>query len=140
MNSFTYIFVEYLFWIIVALIFYVYFGYPFLLFILSKLRPALQVEKADITPFISIIIAAYNEEKVIAQKIENCLALDYPSEILEIIVASDGSTDATNEIVGGFVEGGVKLVALSSNQGKSIAQNKAVAEAGGEILFFLTPT
>lgn len=87
-------------------------------------------------PFISIIIAAYNEEKVIAQKIENCLALDYPPENMEIIVASDGSTDATNDIVRGFVGNGVKLVALPSNQGKSSAQNRAVEESGGEILFF----
>jgi len=104
--------VEYLFWIIIALIFYVYFGYPFLLFILSKLRPVLQVETAKISPNVSLIIAAYNEEKTIAQKIENSLKLDYPPEKLEIIVASDDSTDETNEIAKGFSGNGVKLAAL----------------------------
>lgn len=127
---------EVIFWLCVTAILYVYFGYPILLSILSKLRPALAVQKANITPTVSLIIAAYNEEKVIARKIENCLALDYSRDRLEIIVASDGSTDSTNKIVRGFASQGVKLVALNPNQGKSSAQNRAVAEAGGDILFF----
>ncbi len=94
------------------------------------------MRKADINPTVSLIIPAYNEEKVIAQKIENSLSLDYSKEKIEIIVASDGSTDGTNEIVRGFEEKGVKLVELNPNQGKSSAQNRAVAEAKGEILFF----
>lgn len=94
------------------------------------------MQKAEITPTVSLIIAAYNEEKVIGQKIENCLDLDYPSENLKIIVASDGSTDRTNEIIMGYAGQGVKLIALSTNQGKSRAQNRAVAEAQGDIIFF----
>ncbi len=127
---------EPLFWLLAFVILYVYLGYPFLLLVLSRLRPAPPVQKADITPTVSLIIAAYNEEKVIAQKIENSLALDYPQDKLEIIVASDGSTDRTNEMVGAYAGQGVKLVALHPNQGKSSAQNQAVAEASGEILFF----
>lgn len=127
---------QFLFWVAVSVVLYVYFGYPLLLLILAKLRPALQVKNSEITPTVSLIIAAYNEEKVIAQKIENCLALDYPREKLQIIVASDGSTDRTNEIVKRFANQGVKLVVLSSNQGKSSAQNKAVTEARGEIILF----
>lgn len=125
-----------LFWVCVSVVAYVYFGYPFLLLILSKLRPAPQVKKANITPTVSLIIPAYNEEKVIAQKIENTLALDYPEGKLEIIIASDGSTDDTNEIVEAFADRGVKLIVLNPNQGKSNSQNRAVAEAHGEILFF----
>lgn len=128
--------IEFLFLFLIVLILYVYFGYPFLLLILSKLCPSSPVQKAEITPTVSLIIAAYNEEKVIAQKIENCLSLDYPSENLEIIVASDGSMDRTNEIVRGYAGQGVKLIALSPNQGKSSAQNQAVAEAQGDIIFF----
>lgn len=115
---------------------YVYFGYPLLLVIFSKLHRGPQMQKAVITPAVSLVIPAYNEEKVIAQKIENSLALDYPQEKLEIIVASDGSTDGTNKIVRGFGSRGVKLVTLNPNQGKSSAQNHAVAEAQGDILFF----
>ncbi len=124
------------FWFCILVIVYVYFGYPVLLLILSKIRLAPPVQKIDITPTVSLIIPAYNEEKVIAQKIENTLALDYPREKLEIIVASDGSTDHTNEIVGTFADQGISLVGLNPNRGKSTAQNLAVAEAHGEILFF----
>ena len=127
---------ETLFWLLAALVLYVYLGYPLLLLILSKIRPTPPIQKADITPTVSLLIPAYNEKKVIAQKIENSLALDYPRDKLEIIVASDGSTDDTNEIVKTFAKRGVKLVVLSDKQGKSSAQNRAVAEARGDILLF----
>ena len=124
------------FWLCASLVLYVYFGYPLLLLILSKLRPAPPVRKGDITPTVSLIIPAYNEEQVIAQKIENSLALHYPKDKLEIIVASDGSTDHTNEIVRDYEDKGVRLVALETNEGKSSAQNRAVSLAHGDILFF----
>ena len=127
---------EKLFWIAFGLVVYVYFCYPLLLLVLSKLRRAQLIQKADFTPTVSVIIAAYNEEEVLAKKIENCLGLDYPKEKLEIIVASDGSTDSTNEIVKTFASQGVRLVALASNRGKSAAQNRAVAEAHGDVLLF----
>ncbi len=127
---------ESFFWILIVLVSYIYFGYPLLLLILSKFHPAPLVKKADITPPVSFVIPAHNEEKVIARKIENTLALDYPREKFEIIVSSDGSTDKTNEIVRAFGKQGVKLVVLNPNQGKSTAQNRVVAEAHGEILFF----
>lgn len=94
------------------------------------------VEKGDINPTISLIIVAYNEEKVIAHKIENSLKLDYQREKLEIILVSDGSNDRTNEIVEGFASQEVRLIVLNSNQGKSTAQNQAVVEASGEIILF----
>lgn len=128
--------IEFLFWFLILLIFYVYFGYPSLLFVFSKLFPAPIIDKSEITPSVSIIIAAYNEENLIALKIENSLRLDYPKEKLEIIVASDGSTDGTNDIVRSFNTRGVHLVPLNSNMGKSVAQNMAVEKATGEILLF----
>src|SRR5205809_5463852 len=81
-----------------ALIAYTYAGYPALAYVLSRLfgRP---VRRANITPKVSVIIAARNEERDIAAKIENALALDYPKDKLEIIVASDCSTDRTDQIV-----------------------------------------
>lgn len=125
-----------LFWFFLVLIIYVYIGYPLLIMATSRFWPAGAIEKADITPTVSFIISAYNEEKNIAAKIENSLALDYPKDKIEIIVASDGSTDSTNKIVNTFLKDGVKLVALNSNQGKSSAQNRAIAESSGEIIFF----
>jgi cellulose synthase/poly-beta-1,6-N-acetylglucosamine synthase-like glycosyltransferase len=107
---------------------------------MSKLCPAPPVQKADITPVVSLIIPAYNEEKVIAQKIENTLALDYPRERLEIIVVSDGSTDNTNGIVRRYEDQGVKLIALEKNRGKSAAENAGMAVATGEIVVFSDAT
>jgi len=124
------------FWIFVSLVIYIYFGYPLLLFILSKLRPAPPTRQADITPTVSLIIPAYNEARVIAQKIDNALALDYPKDKLEIIVGSDGSTDCTNQIVAAYTDHQVRLVAFDTNRGKSSVQNEAAALATGEILVF----
>ena len=126
---------EVIFWIFVGVILYVYFGYPLLLIILSKFIKK-SVKRGDIEPAVSMIIAAYNEEKSIRQKLENCLNLDYPKDKLEIIVGSDGSTDSTNEIVSRYQNKGVKLVSLGTNQGKSVAQNQAVAEAHSGIVIF----
>ena len=82
-------------WTALGVVAYVYVGYPLLLFVISRVasRP---VRKAQITPSVTIIIAAYNEQDAIAAKIENSLALDYPPGLLEVMVASDGSTDAMN--------------------------------------------
>lgn len=123
-------------WLLASLTLYVYFGYPLLLIILSRLRPAPPVQTADITPDVSLIIPAYDEENVIAAKIENTRALAYPQDKLEIIVASDGSTDHTNEIVSTYVPQGVELIVLNPNRGKSSAQNRAVPETNGEIILF----
>jgi cellulose synthase/poly-beta-1,6-N-acetylglucosamine synthase-like glycosyltransferase len=113
---------------------YVYIGYPLLLAVLSTVarRPVRQDES---TPSISVIIAAHNEERVIADKLDNTLTLDYPSERREIIVVSDGSTDATEPIVRRYASRGVGLLALP-RFGKLVALNQACAEARGEILVF----
>ena len=90
-----------LFWISVAFPLYVYIGFPLLLWLLQALvRRA--PRKQPIEPSVSLLVAAYNEAAVIADKIRNSLALDYPAEKLEIVVASDGSEDATAEIVRSF--------------------------------------
>src|SRR6266481_10051078 len=123
-----------IFWGAIALVVYVYAGYPCLIFLLAHLRPR-PVRKAPVLPTVSFIIAAYNEERVIAAKLENTFALDYPLERLEVMVVSDGSTDATEEIVRTRSAGRVKLLALP-RQGKTLAQNQAVAVARGEIVVF----
>ena len=123
----------------IAIMAYIYLGYPALMFALSFLfrRP---VRRADITPRVSIIIAAYNEELDIADKLKNTLSLDYPRDRMEVIVASDCSTDRTDEIVRRFRMHGVILYRQPDRFGKTIAQNRAVKVSSGEILVFSDAT
>ncbi|MFH1413966.1 MAG: glycosyltransferase family 2 protein [Candidatus Omnitrophota bacterium] len=128
-----------IFWVLAGLIIYTYFGYPLTLIIASKLTKK-KIEKKEIFPSVSIIIAAHNEEKSIKEKLKNTIALDYPKEKLEIIVASDASTDRTNEFVRDFKDQGVKLISFKERLGKTFVQNEAVTKAGGEILLFSDAT
>ena len=107
---------EVTFWFSVTLILYAYIGYPLALFALARVRRR-QVVKGSATPAVSFIIAAHNEEQRIRDKILNTLAQDYPSELLEIIVASDCSTDRTDAIVGEF-SSRVRLVRAPERRGK----------------------
>jgi glycosyltransferase involved in cell wall biosynthesis len=122
------------FWGAVALATWTYALFPAVLWLRAKLR-ARPYAAADGTPRVSLLICAYNEAGAIGRRLENALALDYPRELLEVIVASDGSTDGTNEIVAGFAPRGVRLLALP-RQGKIPALNAAVAAASGEVLCF----
>lgn len=124
----------FLFWLAVAFILYVYVLFPAAVFIRGRLRPS-HYKVADITPTVSLIIAARNEEEIIGAKLDNSLALEYPIENLEIIVASDGSTDRTNVIVTRYADSGVALIPLPP-VGKAEALNTAVATAKSEILVF----
>ncbi len=124
-----------IFWGSLIFIFYAYFGYFFILKVIS-LFVHRKVKKEFITPNISIIITAHNEEERIREKIENTLAITYPEEKREIIVASDCSTDGTDDIVRSFAPNGVKLVRTEERKGKEFAQGQAVKEAKGEILVF----
>lgn len=128
---------EAIWWVLLPVVFYVYFGYPTLLWVLSRLKGRRPVPiRDDFEPKVSLIIAAYNEERVIDQKLENSLSLDYPRNKLEIIVVSDGSTDRTSDIVRGYSVQGIQLVELAHNVGKASAQNEAVKQAKGDILLF----
>jgi len=128
-----------LFWLMLFLIFYTYIGYPLLIFLLSFFinNP---VRKYDIEPTVSLLIAAYNEEKHIREKIENSLSLDYPKEKLEIIVVSDGSTDKTDDIVREYKNRNVILYRVEGRVGKTEARNRAVKVAKGEIIVFSDAT
>jgi cellulose synthase/poly-beta-1,6-N-acetylglucosamine synthase-like glycosyltransferase len=132
-------FAQILFWSSTGLIFYVYIGYPLLVFIVSRLFPRPNV-RAAFEPQVSVIITAYNEERDIRAKLENTLSIDYPPEKLEIIVASDCSSDKTDEIVDEFNLLGVKLYRQSERKGKTSAQNMAVERAKGEIILFSDAT
>jgi cellulose synthase/poly-beta-1,6-N-acetylglucosamine synthase-like glycosyltransferase len=122
------------FWVSLAVCVYIYFGYPALLWVVSRLRPR-PVREAEVTPLATFIIPAYNEERNIAAKIENTLSLDYPADRIEVLVMSNGSTDRTDEIVRGFTDPRVQLVALP-RPGKMEALNEGARRATGEILVF----
>jgi len=130
---------EWIFWLLVGTIFYTYFGYALLIPLIGLFvkRP---VDRRDITPRVTFLITAYNEEKNIRKKLTEVLALDYPREQLEVMVASDGSTDRTDEIVGEFRDQGVVLKRVEGRVGKTATQNEAVKAATGEIIIFSDAT
>ena len=131
----------YVFWASVGAMAYVYVGYPLLLFLVSRVWTR-RVAKAPVTPTVTMVIAAYNEEQAIAGKLDNSLALDYPADRLDIMVTSDGSTDGTNRIVREYEArhpGRVTLLDLP-RAGKTAGQNRAAEVARGEILVFSDAT
>ena len=132
-------FLQAIFWLSVGTLLYAYLGYPLLLWALSRFRSR-PVRKGVYEPTVSVIITAYNEERDLAAKLENTLAIDYPKEKLEIIVASDCSTDRTDEIARSFAAHGVRLHRQPQRLGKTAAQNAAVELARGEIILFSDAT
>jgi cellulose synthase/poly-beta-1,6-N-acetylglucosamine synthase-like glycosyltransferase len=124
------------FWICFAAVVYAYLGYPVLIWAVSRVlgrrAEAFEPDAGDL-PRISLLIAAYNEERVIEGRIRNALALKYPPDKLEIVIASDGSTDATSEIVRRYSDRGVRLLEYS-RRGKAGVLNAAFAELTGEIV------
>ena len=127
------------FWILFIYVLYTYVGYAIFLTFITLVRKKIVVKK-DSYPFVSMIIAAYNEEKAIEEKIKNSLALDYPEEKLEIIVGSDASSDRTDEIVSRYRSEGIKLLRLNRRGGKTAVQNMVVKKTKGEILVFSDAT
>ena len=126
--------IEVVFWSAVLTIAYTYALFPLLLWVRAKVRPQPIVE-GDVTSSVSMVICAYNEAESIRAKLENTLALDYPRGSLQVIVASDGSDDATNSIVEEFADRGVLLLALP-RKGKIPTLNAAVGVATGDVLVF----
>ena len=125
---------EILFFSLIFLILYPYLFYPSGIFFLSKLFGK-HWAASQIWHSVTVVISAYNEEKVIEDKIQNTLALDYPSEKLDILISSDGSSDRTNEMVTEIKESRVTLLA-HPRIGKSECLNRSMASAGGEIILF----
>jgi Glycosyl transferase family 2 len=121
------------FWASSGLLVYTQVGYPLLLAGISKLRAARRTSPLEGTPDVSLIVAAYNEADVIEAKVRNARALDYPRERLEVIVTSDGSSDAT---VQRAREAGADVVLDNERGGKIRAQDAAVRRARGEIVAF----
>jgi cellulose synthase/poly-beta-1,6-N-acetylglucosamine synthase-like glycosyltransferase len=123
--------------IIIGLVFYTYVGYPLLLSVLGIFsRRKKQPDDEDL-PSVVLIISAHNEERVIREKIENSLKIDYPSDLLRIIVASDGSIDDTEAIVREYEgKNNIVLKAFERREGKSATLNKAVLGIEEDVLIF----
>jgi glycosyltransferase involved in cell wall biosynthesis len=123
------------FWASVALIVYTHVGYPVLLWVLTRLRGSAGAPPATPgpQPRVSLIIAARDESQVIGRKVANALALDYPRELLEVIVCSDGSTDATADAARAA---GADVVLELPHRGKVRTQDAGVERARGEIVAF----
>ncbi|MFN0097660.1 MAG: glycosyltransferase [Gemmatimonadaceae bacterium] len=113
---------------------YAYIGYPMLLWVVSRGRRRAVVPAAAAWPQISICVCAYNEERRIRDTIERLLALDYPAERRQIVIASDASTDATDDIVREYADRGVQLVRLPVRGGKTAAELYAAPFLTGEII------
>lgn len=130
---------ELLLWISIAMILYAYVGYPLVIVILSMFKNN-KVHTDDIEPRVSFLITAYNEEKDIEEKLKNCFELEYPNDKIEIVVASDGSTDATDDIVKRYEtnDKGIRVILhrVEGRLGKTAAQNSAVKICTGEIIIF----
>lgn len=116
---------------------YSYFLYPFILFVLPKRQHQYPAPgKTSPATKISLIITAHNEEQRIEEKLRNTFELTYPRESLEIIVASDCSTDRTDAIAESYAGQGVTLVRADQHLGKEYAQWCAIRESSGEIIVF----
>ena len=118
-----------------AIVFYIIAGYPILLaFLTRRTAPAVQKDRSFRTT-VSVLLAVRDGEEFIRAKLECLLGLDYPGHLMEILVVSDGSADATEAIAESFADRGVRLI-RAPRAGKAVAINAALRQASGEILFF----
>ncbi|MDW8338768.1 MAG: glycosyltransferase family 2 protein [Thermoleophilia bacterium] len=124
------------FWGALGALVWTHAGYPALMAALARLRPR-PVAKGDVTPSVAVVVSAHDEEDVIARRLENLLELDYPPDLLEIVVASDGSTDRTDAIVEALARGEPRVRLLRCpREGKVAAQHRAVRATRSDVLAF----
>lgn len=124
-----------IFWVSLSGVAAVYFGYPFLLLVWSRLahRP---VSKKYSEPSVSVIIAAHNERETLERKLRNCFELDYPKDKLQVVFSLDGPTDGSYELLSGYHLNGLEVVYSPGRRGKAAALNSGVVAATGEVLVF----
>lgn len=127
------------FWFSVGLLVYTYLGYPLLLAAFAASRPKPK-EPPPYFPKVSVLIAAHNEEETLARTIRNMLSLDYPEDKLELIVASDASTDGTDSILQSIRDPRVRWLRLPTQGGKTQAQNQTVRLSKGDVIVFSDAT
>ncbi len=124
------------FWVAGGALAWTHVGYPLAAAALARVRPR-PVRREDVTPEVTVVVAAHDEEDVIGRRVENLLELDYPAERLSVVVASDGSTDGTDAAVEAVAgrDSRVRLLRCARG-GKVAAQDEAVGQTGGEIVAF----
>lgn len=125
-----------LFWLGLAYLVYVEVGYLLLLFVLSKFKRPAAAPPQDFEPSLTLLLAAYNEEAVIRARLENLLAQDYPAAKLQIVVASDQSSDRTDAIVQEYASRGVLLCRARQHAGKIAALRDAEPHITGQVVVF----
>jgi len=112
---------------------YAFVGYPCITFLLAWLFDR-RIERSDIQPHVTFIISVFNEADSLGQKLRETLRLNYPRHMLEVIVASDGSTDLTDEIARAYHHSGVRLIRTEGRVGKTATLNTAIESSGGDII------
>ncbi len=124
-----------LFWVPLGLLVYHWVLYPAILWSWSRIRPRRynRVTEPD-SLRLSLVMAVYNEEPIIAEKVRNCLALHYPTERMEILIGSDSSTDRTEEIIQSFGDPRIRLMRFEPQAGKTVVQNRLLLEARGDVV------
>jgi cellulose synthase/poly-beta-1,6-N-acetylglucosamine synthase-like glycosyltransferase len=115
---------------------YVYFGYPALLWLVTRAKPAITHLREESSPSVALIISCYNEADVIREKLRNALELDYPKGQLRIIVVSDGSDDGTDDRVREFADAGVVLIRQEGRLGKTMGINLAMEQVSEQVTVF----
>ena len=126
-----------LLWVSIGVVVYTYAAYPVILWVAAKLsRPCRSIPSSEFFPFVSLIIAAYKEDKVIVQRLTNALTLNYPADRYEVLVGCDGNEDLTGELVRTFDDHRIRLIQYPVRRGKASVLNDTVPQAQGEILIF----
>lgn len=130
--------IEILFWFFISIIFYAYFGYGILLYGLVRFKEMITKSYTIINPrfepTVTLIVPCYNEVEILKTKVQNCLALDYPIEKLQILFITDGSNDGSPDLLEKYSE--IHVLHDHVRRGKSAAENRSVAYAQGEIIIF----
>jgi cellulose synthase/poly-beta-1,6-N-acetylglucosamine synthase-like glycosyltransferase len=123
-----------LFWLSAVLVAYSYVGYPALLAAISILRPSPPPRRSPVAPPLTMLMVVHDEAAALGRKLENCLALDYPREALDVLVVSDGSTDGTEEVAARFASRGVRTLSLAGPRGKAACIGEALPHCRGEVV------
>jgi biofilm PGA synthesis N-glycosyltransferase PgaC len=130
--------IKIIFWLSISVIFYSYLGYGILLYILVQIKklfsPSRKLASTTYEPFVALVVAAYNEEDFIKAKIDNTMELDYPSDKLEVIFITDGSTDLTADIIRKYSN--FKLLHEPGRRGKVAAMNRAIDHVSAPLVVF----